>query len=52
MGRRGQVKVQLSKGAQAEIVDLSGNPMPEVPFKRGILSFEPYALLGLRVSSS
>lgn len=49
MGRRGQAKVCLAEGARAEIVDLSGNPMPEVLYKHGLLTFEPYALLGLRV---
>jgi alpha-mannosidase len=49
MGRRGQATVRLAKGAQAEVVDLSGNPMPDISFKRNVLTFEPYALLGLRI---
>jgi hypothetical protein len=49
MGRRGQTKVRLAEGARAEVVDLSGKPIPEVSFKRNVLTFEPYALLGLRI---
>jgi hypothetical protein len=49
MGRRGQATVQLAEGARAEVVDLSGNPMPDISFKRNVLTFEPYALLGLRI---
>lgn len=52
MGRRGTCRVLLRDGARADIVDLSGNPMPEVPFRDNLLTFGPYALLGLRIRSS
>lgn len=50
MGRRGTCRVKLAKGAQARIVDLLGNPMPEISFEDTVLTFSPYALLGLKVT--
>ena len=50
LGRRGTCRVLMEEGARVEIVDLSGHPMPEIRFKDGVLTYEPYALLGLRIS--
>lgn len=52
LGRRGQCKVLLADGASAGIVDLSGNPMKEVSFRKGVLEFGPYSLMGLRVAAA
>ena len=49
MGRRGSCTVRLEEGAEAEVVDLCGKPVSGISFKRGILHFEPYALMGLHV---
>ena len=51
MGRRGSCQILLAKGARAELVDLLGNPLPGKLLQRGEISFEPYALIGLRVRS-
>ncbi|MCF7837087.1 MAG: alpha-mannosidase [Candidatus Marinimicrobia bacterium] len=51
LGRRGLLELELEPGWQADIVDLSGRPLPGIRQPDGRLAITPYALIGVRLSA-